>query len=220
MYKHTISKEEVNQLPVVAFEGEIILVETEKQVKQAFKILKKQKVVGLDTETRPSFTKGKMYKVALVQIATEEQCFLFRINKIDFHDSLVKFLNKKTIKKIGLDLNNDFKGLSKLEEDFEPKNIVDIQKITENYGILDKSLQKIFAIVFKQKISKNQQLSNWENDVLTEKQQIYAATDAWAALMIYNTLQKAEKLSKAEIEAIKEAVKQENNEQNNEQNNS
>ncbi len=211
MYKHKISKEEVNELPIVSFEGEIIVVDTLKKVKDAIKKLQKHKIVGLDTETKPSFKKGEFNKVALVQITTENQCFLFRLNKVDFPIELVKFLTKKSIVKVGLDLNNDFSGLHKYQTDFKPQSIIDIQKIVEDYGILEKGLQKIFAIVFNQKISKSQRLSNWESEELTEKQQKYAATDAWAPLMIYQALQQAKKLSKAEILAIKEL----NNEQNN-----
>ncbi|HQB28355.1 MAG TPA: 3'-5' exonuclease [Paludibacter sp.] len=208
--KGTISKEEVNKLPLVFFEGEIIIVDTEKKAKKAIKILRKQKIVGIDTETKPSFRKGQINKVALLQITTADQCFLFRLNKIDFPKSLAKFLSRKSTRKIGLALRDDFIGLNK-HYNFKPENIIDLQKIVNDYGILEQGLQKIFAIVFNQKISKSQRLSNWESEELTEHQQLYAATDAWAALMIYNQLMKREKLSKEEIEGLK----QQNNGNNN-----
>ncbi len=149
--RETISKEEVNELPLVFFEGEIIVVDTEKKAKEAIKVLRKQKIVGIDTETKPSFKKGQSHKVALLQIATADQCFLFRLNKIDFPETLAAFLSRKSIQKIGLALRDDFIGLNK-HYNFKPENIIDLQSIVNSYGILEKGLQKIFAIVFNQKI--------------------------------------------------------------------
>lgn len=208
--RETISKEEVNELPLVFFEGEIIVVDTEKKAKEAIKVLRKQKIVGIDTETKPSFKKGQSHKVALLQIATADQCFLFRLNKIDFPETLAAFLSRKSIQKIGLALRDDFIGLNK-HYNFKPENIIDLQTIVNNYGILEKGLQKIFAIVFNQKISKSQRLSNWESEELTDKQQLYAATDAWAPLMIYKALKQARKLSKDEISANKTINYEEDN---------
>lgn len=210
MMRETISKEEVNELPLVFFEGEIIVVDTEKKAKEAIKVLRKQKIVGIDTETKPSFKKGQSHKVALLQIATADQCFLFRLNKIDFPETLAAFLSRKSIQKIGLALRDDFIGLNK-HYNFKPENIIDLQTIVNNYGILEKGLQKIFAIVFNQKISKSQRLSNWESEELTDKQQLYAATDAWAPLMIYQALKQARKLSKDEISANKTINYEEDN---------
>jgi len=208
--RETISKEEVNELPLVFFEGEIIVVDTEKKAKEAIKVLRKQKIVGIDTETKPSFKKGQSHKVALLQIATADQCFLFRLNKIDFPETLAAFLSRKSIQKIGLALRDDFIGLNK-HYNFKPENIIDLQSIVNSYGILEKGLQKIFAIVFNQKISKSQRLSNWESEELTDKQQLYAATDAWAPLMIYKALKQARKLSKDEISANKTINYEEDN---------
>ncbi len=208
--RETISKEEVNELPLVFFEGEIIVVDTEKKAKEAIKVLRKQKIVGIDTETKPSFKKGQSHKVALLQIATADQCFLFRLNKIDFPETLAAFLSRKSIQKIGLALRDDFIGLNK-HYNFKPENIIDLQSIVNSYGILEKGLQKIFAIVFNQKISKSQRLSNWESEELTDKQQLYAATDAWAPLMIYQALKQARKLSKDEISANKTINYEEDN---------
>jgi ribonuclease D len=210
MMRETISKEEVNELPLVFFEGEIIVVDTEKKAKEAIKVLRKQKIVGIDTETKPSFKKGQSHKVALLQIATADQCFLFRLNKIDFPETLAAFLSRKSIQKIGLALRDDFIGLNK-HYNFKPENIIDLQSIVNSYGILEKGLQKIFAIVFNQKISKSQRLSNWESEELTDKQQLYAATDAWAPLMIYQALKQARKLSKDEISANKTINYEEDN---------
>jgi ribonuclease D len=120
-------------------------------------------------------------------LSTADTCFLIRLNRTGIPDSLVAFLENSSIKKIGLSLHDDYQGLCKRRK-FKAGSFIDLQNEVEKYGIEEKSLQKIFAIIFAQRISKSQQLSNWENDVLTDKQKLYAATDAWACLKIYNEL--------------------------------
>lgn len=201
MFKAKISKEEVNALPIVMFEGEITVVDDQSKVEEAMKELNCQKIVGLDTETKPSFKKGTLHKVALLQVSTQDHCFLFRLNMLPFPKELGAFLSNKSIRKVGLALRDDFVGLNKYHA-FKPDNIIDLQTIVKSYGILELGLQKLFAIIFNQKISKSQRLSNWENPMLAEQQQRYAATDAWAALMIYERLMKAKKLNKLEMEQL------------------
>ncbi len=201
MIKPKISKEEVNELPIVIFGGEVKVIDHDDKVSEAIQIRRQHNMVGIDTETKPSFKKGLLHKVSLLQISTEDICFLFRLNKIVFPKELGDFLSDKSVKKIGLALKDDFNGLNKHLR-FKPENIVDLQSIVKSYGILELGLQKIFAIVFNQKISKSQRLTNWESPELTEQQQRYAATDAWAALMIYKQLMQEKKLTKAEIELI------------------
>ena len=198
MIRTKITKDEVNLMPVVIFEGKITLVDELSKIQPAIAELHKSKVVGIDTETKPSFTRGTHHKVSLVQISTLNHCFLFRLNKIDFPASLAEFLADEKIRKIGLSLRDDFSGLNK-HHVFKPGNAIDIQTIAQSYGIMELSLQKIYAILFEKKISKSQRLSNWENPELTELQQRYAATDAWASLEIYNQLMKENKLSKKEV---------------------
>ncbi len=212
MIRSKITKEEVNLLPVVVFEGEITIVDDLSKIKPAITELRKSKIVGLDTETKPSFTRGTHHKVSLVQISTLEHCYLFRLNKIDFPAELAEFLADSNIKKIGLSLRDDFSGLNKRHE-FKPLNFVDIQTIAQTYGIMELSLQKIYAILFDKKISKSQRLSNWESPELTEQQLRYAATDAWASLQIYLQLMKENKLSKKEIEKMVLAKAMEQREQ-------
>lgn len=201
MIKPKITKEEVNELPIVVFEGEVSVVDREDKVTNAMQVLRQHKLVGIDTETKPSFKKGMLHKVSLLQVSTENICYLFRLNKIAFPKELSDFLSDKSVKKIGLALKDDFNGLNKHHR-FKPENIVDLQSIVKNYGIMELGLQKIFAIVFNQKISKSQRLTNWESMELTEQQQRYAATNAWAALMIYKQLMKEKKLTKVEIELL------------------
>ena len=201
MFRTKISKDEVNLMPVVIFEGKITIVDDMSKIQPAIDELRKYKIVGIDTETKPSFTRGTHHKVSLVQISTLNHCILFRLNKFEFPVALAEFLADENIKKIGLSLRDDLAGLNK-QHPFKPANCIDIQTIAQNYGILELGLQKIYAILFEKKISKSQRLTNWENPELTEQQQRYAATDAWASLQIYVQLMKENKLSKKEIQKI------------------
>lgn len=201
MLEANITKEEVNQLPLDAFNGEIIIVDRESKIKKAIDELLKTKCVGIDTETKPAFKRGVRHKVSLIQISTLEKCYLFRLNKIGFSEELSQFFANENVKKIGLSLRDDFQGLKKQGE-IKPNAFIDIQTIAKDYGILELSLQKIYAILFDKKISKSQRLSNWENNELTIAQKRYAATDAWACLKIYNHLLKLPKLTPKEIKNL------------------
>ncbi len=201
MFKTKITKEEVNTLPVVIFEGKITLVDDLSKVNSAIEELRKSNVVGLDTETKPSFTRGTHHKVSLVQISTLDHCFLFRLNLIDFPAALAEFLADQSIQKIGLSLRDDLIGLNKRHA-FKPAGFIDIQAIAQHYGILELSLQKVYAIIFGKKISKSQRLTNWENPELSDQQQRYAATDAWASLQIYLQLMMEKKLTKKQLDKI------------------
>lgn len=184
----SISKEAINTLPVCNYIGNIILVDTPEKMHAAIEHLKTASVLGFDTETKPAFAKGVFNKVALLQIATVDTCYLFRLNKLGFTTELERLLKNKKIKKIGVSLHDDLSALCKRKV-FNPESFIDLQKMVHLYGISDLSLQKIYAIIFGLKISKSQRLSNWEAEELTEAQQRYAALDAWAPLQIYNKLQ-------------------------------
>ena len=186
-YKAHIEKNEISTMPTAAFEGRIITIDTPQAVDQAILALSKESHVGIDTETRPSFRKGVQHDVSLIQLSTLDTCVLIRLNRTGMPASLIAFLENKDIAKIGLSLHDDYQGLCKRRK-FKAGNFIDLQKEVGKYGIEEMSLQKIFAIMFAQRISKSQQLTNWENDVLTDKQKLYAATDAWACLKIYNEL--------------------------------
>lgn len=186
-------------MPKVLFPGRIFVVYTESDTEKAVAYLKDQRIVGVDTETRPSFKRGTTHKVALLQISTQDTCFLFRLNRIGMPDSLQEFLMSDTLK-IGLSLKDDFNSLRK-RQDMHPDrgNWIELQEYVGKFGIEDRSLQKIYANLFGEKISKNQRLSNWEADVLSEGQKLYAATDAWACVEIYNCLSELESTGNYEI---------------------
>jgi ribonuclease D len=186
-YIHSITKDEISLLQTEEYKGRIIVVEQKKDVSLAVEYLSQRQRVGFDTETRPSFRKGQRHKIALMQIATEDVCFLFRLNKIGIPKSLETFLSDNSILKIGLSLRDDF-GAIRRRTNIEPANFLDLQTYVGQFGIEDASLQKIYAILFSKKISKGQRLTNWEADILSESQKKYAALDAWACLIIYNQL--------------------------------
>lgn len=187
-----ISKEEISEYPVASFDGRIIVVQTAREVESALTYLYKQDAIGFDTETRPAFKKGQKNKISLIQLATQDTCFLFRLNHIDFPENLVAFLSDEKVSKIGLSLRDDFAAMRKRTV-ITPGGFIDLQQMVQDYGINDLSLQKIYAILFGEKISKSQRLSNWDVDILTEAQKKYAALDAFACLKIYNKLKELTK---------------------------
>lgn len=183
-YPAKIDKDVVRELPVAQTDCEIEIIDSANEVAAAVDCLMQEEVVGFDTETKPSFTHGKSNKIALMQISTAKKCFLFRLQMIGKSEALKNFLENEKIKKIGLALHGDLRNL-RVWDKFTPKNFIDLQKIVIQYGIEELGLQRIYAIIFGKKISKSQQLSNWEAKILNQAQQIYAATDAWACREIY-----------------------------------
>ncbi|MDD2930585.1 MAG: 3'-5' exonuclease domain-containing protein 2 [Fermentimonas sp.] len=180
------------ELEKETFDGEIYIVDHPSKVDEAVAYLSTQPALGFDTETKPAFKRGQVNNVALLQLSTEDECFLFRLNKIGYPDALEKLMSNDTIKKIGLSLRDDFAALRK-RTGRRPENFIDLQLFVDKFGIEDNSLQKIYAIIFGKKISKSQRLSNWEAAELSPAQQSYAAIDAWACLRIYNHLTKTNK---------------------------
>lgn len=187
-----ITKEQIAELPIETFDGNIYMIDHAAQIQEACSFLNSQNALGFDTETKPAFKRGQFNKVALIQLSTEKECFLFRLNKIGYPAELEAVLTNPSIMKIGLSLRDDFAAISKRTKK-KPENFIDLQTFVDQYGIEDNSLQKIYAILFGKKISKNQRVSNWEAEVLTPAQRAYAAIDAWACLRIYNYLLEIQK---------------------------
>ena len=205
-------KAKIANLPRAVFSGKIVVVVSESEARRAVDYLLSQPIIGIDTETRPSFRRGTNYKVSLLQVSSHEVCFLFRLNHIKLCEPVKQLLEDERVMKVGLSLHDDISALMKLEQ-FKPGNFFDLQKHVGEIGIEDLSLQKIYANLFGEKISKNQRLTNWEADILSEKQKVYAATDAWSCIMIYEELMRLEetgdyKLIKQE-ENVQEDISQE-----------
>lgn len=177
-------KQLISTLPKVEFKGKIVVVHSQREVKAAVDFLKRQTIVGVDTETRPSFRRGLVYQVALLQVSTLEVCFLFRLNMIGLPVELIQLLENPQLTKIGLSLKDDL-ALLKRRASFTPQGFLDLQDFVKTMGIEDMSLQKLYANVFGERISKSAQLTNWESPVLSESQKMYAATDAYTTLRIY-----------------------------------
>lgn len=213
-FAHRISKDLIHWMPLTGFEGEVVIVDTQEKIPEAIRYLNRQRLLGVDTETRPSFKRGEHFPTALVQIATEKKCFLFRLSFIGMPRELADVFANPKIRKVGLAFKDDLIGLKRLRH-FTPRNCIDVQKMVGQYGILDLGLQKIFAICFGKKISKSQQLTNWENAVLTPEQARYASTDAWATLLIYNALLATEPLTASEAAALRQEdlIKQQQHQQ-------
>lgn len=191
-FRHTITNEETAQLPAAQFAGPIIVVDNEKQIEAACRRLTAARIVGFDTETRPSFKAGVTHRVALLQLSAPDCCYLFRLCRMRFGKPLIKLLENREVLKIGADVAGDIRSLRVLRR-FRPDGFVDLQQIAPEWGIEEKSLRKLSAIVLGKRISKAQRLSNWEAANLTEQQKLYAATDAWICPEIYHTLQNTEK---------------------------
>ena len=182
-----ISNEQTALLPAVEFRGEIRIVEHERDIAAACKTLAEQPVIGFDTETRPSFRPGVTFRVSLLQLSTPKVCFLFRLNKIPLAKPILQLLEDRRVLKIGADVAGDLRSLRQIRH-FRDGGFVDLQGIAPEWGIGEKSLRKLSAIVLGRRVSKAQRLSNWEAATLTDKQQLYAATDAWVCTRIYEQL--------------------------------
>ena len=190
-FQKSITSEEANKMPLKAFEGDIILIDKYEDLKEAVQYLNNYNILGFDTETRPSFKKGKVNDVALLQLAANSKTFLFRINKIGLPKELVDLLKNPDIVKVGAAIKDDIRGLQKLN-DFDANGFLELQDYVANFGIESFSLKKLSAIVLNFRISKRQQVSNWEADTLSPGQLRYAATDAWVALKIFEKLKASE----------------------------
>lgn len=190
-----IGNEETASLPAVEFPGTIRVIDREEDVEAACNDLKRCGVIGFDTETRPSFRPGVSYRVSLLQLSTPEVCYLFRLNRIPFAKPILQLLESKSVKKIGADVAGDLRSLRKLRH-FRDGGFVDLQALAPEWGIEEKSLRKMSAIVLGRRVSKAQRLSNWEAATFTPSQLLYAATDAWVCICIYNKLIDTPKIKK------------------------
>lgn len=183
--KSTITKEEIQKYPQAEFRGKIHLFQDANIPEWVIQKLNAQQVVGFDTETRPAFIKGRRNKVSLMQLACEDECFLFRLKPSGLAPELLSFFANPRVVKVGLSSKDDFHMLRASYAEFDPQNVVELQSYVKQYGIEEMSLLKIYAILFKERISKSQRLSNWDAEQLNAAQLQYAALDAWAVRRIY-----------------------------------
>jgi ribonuclease D len=190
MFQNEISKEEVAELELIQYEGPIEVIDTREAFDREIDRIARQPVLGFDTETRPSFKKGKTYPTSLIQLSSLEKAWILRVNRTGYPEKLLNMLSGETPLKIGLGLQDDLRRL-RADFQFEPGGFLDLQNYVQAFRIDEKGLKKISGIVLNRRISKSQQVSNWDAEVLTEAQLRYAATDAWVCLMIYNRLRES-----------------------------
>ena len=202
MFSESITPEEMGRLEYASFPGKIYVIDSVgSQFNRAIAYLRSQKVIGFDTETRPTFSQDQpRYGVALLQLSGPDKAFLFRINKMGMHRRLCNLLASDKVVKVGAAIHDDIRGL-RMKHEFVPSAFVDLQKIVCEWGIRDKSVKKMAGIILGFRVSKTQQLSNWEAERLSDAQCRYAATDAWVCLEMYLKLQSSEKNPLPEPEA-------------------
>ncbi len=186
-YMSSITSDEIRSLPLSSFTGEIIVVDEPGAVPEAVDMLRCYNVLGFDTETKPAFKKGVVNGVALMQLSAKERAFIFRLNRTGLPAPLVSLLSDRNVVKAGAAIRDDIKSLQKMAR-FRPAGFIELQEMVKEYNITDSGLKKIAGIVLGIQISKSQQVSNWERQVLTDAQLIYAATDAWVCHEIYSRL--------------------------------
>ena len=181
-----IATEQIEQLPMAVFHGEITVVETEDHAyRQALKTLRAEKVIGFDTETKPCFVaKAPKNHMALLQLSTADHAYIFRLHQLGLPDGLANLLSDPSIIKVGAAVRDDINGLNWYSK-FEAGGFADLQNIAEKFGIEEKSVRKMSAIILGIRVSKSQQLSNWESSRLSDAQLRYAAIDAWVCRQMY-----------------------------------
>jgi ribonuclease D len=199
-------KRQIANLPRVLFGGRIVVVLNEHEAEKAVNYLLDQHILGVDTETRPSFTKGHTNRVSLLQVASHDVCFLFRLNNLGLSPAVRKLLEDTSVPKIGLSWHDDRNMLHRLGDFSDGGCFIDLQDHVKEIGVEDMSLQKLYANFFGMKISKREQLTNWEADILSDKQKLYAATDAWACIMLYEELLRLKESNDYELIKIVEHV--------------
>jgi ribonuclease D len=187
IHKVTITHEEINELPLGAFEGKVVLVDDAEDLAKAFSEINHHRMVGFDTETKPVFVRGHQNKVALMQIALHEKVFLIRLNHTGLQPEIIQFLENEDILKAGVALRDDIKALQRLKR-FEPQGVVELADLAKKAGLEIEGVKKLAGLLLGFRISKSVQTSNWEAAALNEKQISYAATDAWVCLEIFKKL--------------------------------
>ncbi len=188
MFPLSISKEEVMERPLGRYEGKIIILDSSERIDEALDQISKSKVVGFDTEAKPTFKKGQRRRISLIQVATDKEVFLLRVKEAGISNKMKAFFENESLKKIGIGLTDDFQLLNEIRE-FEPKGFIDLNKTFEHLGAQSIGARNLAAMVLDLRISKNAQTSNWEAPELSTKQKNYAATDAWICSEIYKKLE-------------------------------
>lgn len=194
-------KKSINSLPRILFPGKIVLIDKAEDTEEAVNFLLSQPILGVDTETRPSFSKGRGFQVSLLQVSTHDVCYLFRLHLTGITPAIIRFLEDKKVPKVGLSWHDDLLQLHRRAE-FKAGYFIELQDEAKKFGLQDMSLQKLYANLFHQKISKAQRLSNWEASELKDSQMAYAATDAWCCIKLYEELLRLKREGDYELDEL------------------
>ena len=200
----SFDKKAIGNLPRILFPGKVVVVDKPEDTETAVNELLSHEVVGVDTETRPAFRRGQGYMVSLLQASTRDTCYLFRLHLTGMTPAIIRLLEDTVVPKIGLSWHDDLMQLHKRAQ-FKPGYFIELQDVAKKFGIKDMSLQKLYANLFHQKISKAQRLSNWEAPELKESQRLYAATDAWCCIRLYDEFRRLKETGDYELDEF-EAV--------------
>lgn len=188
MFRTSIPKEDVRNLPLIRFDGTVHVVDNLEKLSEAIEKLEKEELLGFDTETKPTFNKGEYNETALIQLSTMSDAYLIRVKELGIPNTLKNLLENKGILKIGISITDDLKEL-KHHRSFEPGGFIDLNQVAKEFGITQIGMKSLTGIFLKSRVSKSQQTSNWEANELSEPQQFYAATDAWVCIKIYQMLE-------------------------------
>lgn len=188
-FAQSISKEEINKLPLTEYAGPTQLVRNQEDLEVALKEIRREKVLGFDTETRPSFRKADFYLPSLLQLCTRKRAFLIQLNHIPDKTPISELFSEEGIIKAGVAIRDDLVGLMKLFP-FSPESFIDLADLARIANINNTGLRSLCAIMLGKRISKSSQVSNWAKDDLTPKQITYAATDAWVSRELFEIFRK------------------------------
>jgi ribonuclease D len=171
----------------IKFPGKIHLITNEKELNDVANLIGRATELGFDTETRASFKKGEIYHVALLQLATDQDAFLIRLQKINQFQIIKEVFENPNVIKVGVAIRDDIKQLKK-RFDFYPENFVELQDLAKQKGLENFGLKGMTEEILNAQLSKAAKISNWDAFELTDSQIMYAATDAWVGLELYRRI--------------------------------
>ncbi len=183
-----LSKDEINGMPLIKYEGDIQIFSNKDNIQDAVDYLLTQKVIGFDTETRPTFTKGPLNAPSIIQLAGEKSVFIFQLGGSAMFEKLSQVLSEKRVTKCGVSVDRDLIELMYLNP-FDPCSFIDLGDVARARDIPHHGLRGLAALLLKHRISKSSQTSDWSRRKLSDAQVTYAATDAWISLRLFKKLE-------------------------------
>jgi ribonuclease D len=196
--RRTVSKDEINELPVRRYEGKVCLVASAQDAALALEDVLAESVVGFDTETRPAFRPGESYLPCLAQVATARAVYLFQLQQQDFSAPMAAILSSPGVAKAGVSVADDLRNLKKLF-DFSSEGVVDLGTVAKRHGLKQSGVRNLAGLFLGYRIPKGTKTSNWAARQLSPQQIAYAATDAWVCRELYLCFEKLELLKEPSV---------------------